>query len=105
MLKRVVFSLFALTAVAACSGEDETGENEGKALCAEDCDAIARAACPSAGSREDCVENCLGSYAKCPDEVKATVECGPEYACDADGNPFPEGCDVPLNAFQSCFNN
>lgn len=105
MLKRILLPLVALIAFAACSGDDETSANEGQALCERDCDAIASAACTSAGSREDCIDNCLASYGKCPAEVKAAVECGPEYTCDADGNPFPEGCDAPLNAFQTCFNN
>ncbi|MFO0592705.1 MAG: hypothetical protein U0441_34495 [Polyangiaceae bacterium] len=83
-----------------------TGGTGGASTCADVCPAVLAAAC-SAGPPDEasCEAGCASVMQACGAEFGALLACGgdnPTFVCDADGNPYPQGCDAENTALVQC---
>jgi hypothetical protein len=78
----------------------------GSSTCADICPAVVAAACakgpPDVAS---CETGCAAVMSSCGAEFNALLQCGganPTFVCDADGNPYPTGCEAENAALVAC---
>lgn len=85
-----------------------TGGTGGSTTCADVCPAVVAAGC-TAGPPDvaGCETGCASVMQTCGAEFGALLACGganPTFVCDADGNPYPDGCEGENAALVGCLN-
>ena len=78
----------------------------GEVNCTDHCPAVVAAGCnngpPTVG---ECETGCANTAAQCPIQLAALLRCAgatPTFQCDANGRPYPAGCETENNLLNAC---
>ncbi len=88
------------------AGGGTTTGTGGASTCGDVCPAVVAAAC-SKGPPDvaECEAGCAAVISTCGAEFDDLLQCGgsnPTFVCDADGKPYPTGCEAENAALVAC---
>jgi len=88
------------------AGGTTGGTGGSSSVCQDVCPAVVAAACPNGPPDvAGCETGCAAVMSACGAELNALLDCGganPTFVCDADGTPYPTGCQAENAALNAC---